>query len=238
MPENKIERRYIPSAEVECRIKTNDTGDTLEGYAAVFDKWGEGYGFKETVRKGAFRKTIREGDARGLINHNPDKLLSRVTAGTLRLKEDKKGLHYEMDLGNQSYAVDLRESVERGDITGNSFSFQTIKDAWDNEENKRELLEVKLLDVGPVTFPFYEQTSLNLRSILIDNGFDIEALSGLMTRAKRGITFTQSDIDLINSSIEILRSYIPDNEPEPSPERHSTNWMGILLRELELDEYE
>jgi len=214
MPENM--RFFLPAEKCEMRMKTDGDKSTLEGYAAVFDAWtqigSEKWGFKEAIRAGAFKKTIQEADIRGLRNHDANLILARNTAGTLRLSEDSRGLHYEMDLGQQSYAVDLRESIERKEITGNSFSFRTIRDTWNDEKQERELLEVALYDVGPVTFPAYEQTSLSLRS-LEDGGIDIDALSGILARYERGRTINESDKEIINRSIEILRAALPHDEP-------------------------
>ena len=59
-----VERRYLPA-----EFRANDDG-TVEGYAAVFDQWSEDLGFfRERIRAGAFKKTIRESDVRALFNH-------------------------------------------------------------------------------------------------------------------------------------------------------------------------
>ncbi len=217
-----IERRYISQDETEIRLDKKETGDILEGYAAVFDKWtqigDEKWGWREIVRDGAFKKTIQEADIRGLINHDENLLLARTKAGTLRLTEDKRGLHYDMDSGNQSYWTDLKESINRGDITGNSFTFKVVQEKWNNERDKRELLELKLRDVGPVTFPAYEGTSLKLRSI-IDGQIDFDEINGIIIRHGAGLLLTDDNHKSINKAIESLRSYLPITEP--LPEEHS-----------------
>ena len=65
------ERRY--SQDAEMRIKEDEgDGNTLVGYAAVFNKYSDDLGwFKEKIQKGAFSKTIVDGDIRALINHDP-----------------------------------------------------------------------------------------------------------------------------------------------------------------------
>ena len=135
-----------------------------------------------------------------------------------------------MDLGQQSYALDLRESIERKEITGNSFSWRTIKDSWDDQKNERELLECQLFDIGPVTFPAYEQTSLSLRS-LEESGIDIDALSGILARYERGRKINEPDRQIINRSIEILNGILPHEEPDIII--HSVP-VDILQRKLNL----
>lgn len=230
-------RFFLPAEFCEMRLKTEGEKNTLEGYAAVFDQWtqigSEKWGFREVIRAGAFKTTIREADIRGLFNHDANLVLARNRAGTLRLLEDSRGLHYEMDLGRQSYAIDLRESIERKEITGNSFSWETIKDSWDNSQNERQLLECRLFDVGPVTFPAYEQTSLSLRS-LEESGIDIDALTVLLARYERGQDLNQIDKRIINRSIEILNDILPHVDPDPEIIGLQSVPVDVLQRKLNL----
>jgi len=206
------ERRY--SQDAEMRIKEDEgDGNTLVGYAAVFNKYSDDLGwFKEKIQKGAFSKTIVDGDIRALINHDPNLILGRTKNKTLKLWEDDKGLGYEVKLPDTSYALDLKESVKRKDITQNSFGFQTIQDKWSTDGKKRVLLEAKLFDVSAVTFPAYPQTSVKLR--LHEIGIDFDALNLAIIRAERGVV-TNSDVDLFHSTIEILNRYIPVVEEPP-----------------------
>jgi len=48
-----------------------------------------------------------------------------------------------------------------------SFQFKTIKDKWDEKDLNnvtRELLEARLYDISPVTFPAYPKTTVAVRS--------------------------------------------------------------------------
>jgi len=130
-------------------------------------------GFIEIIRPGAFAKSIANGDdVRCLFNHEADNILGRNTAGTLRLKEDSVGLFFECDLGNQSYATDLYESIKRGDVNQCSFGFFCREDNWLPTSEApgvlREILEAELMDVSPVTYPAYLATSLSARSLFPD----------------------------------------------------------------------
>jgi len=151
----------------------NDDGSTggfvLDGYGAVFGMDSAGMWFTEQVAQGAFRETIVSDDVVGLFNHDKNYVLGRNTARTMELSEDDTGLKYKIDLPDTSVGRDVHTSVKRGDITGSSFSFQTLEDLWeyseDGEHVKRTILKVKLFDVGPVTFPAYPQTTVAARDM-------------------------------------------------------------------------
>jgi HK97 family phage prohead protease len=153
---------------VEVRID-GDEPQKIKGYAAVFDRWSEDLGgFREIIRKGAFSKTVSKADVRALFNHDPNYVLGRTKSGTLALTEDDKGLAIEISPPDAQWARDLMVSISRGDISQMSFGFRVPKngDKWTEENGKtmRELLEVELFDVSPVTFPAYPQTSVGVRS--------------------------------------------------------------------------
>lgn len=139
------------------------------GYAAVFNSttelWG---GFFERVAPGAFAKSIKADDIRALWNHNSDHLLGRTKAGTLILEEDSRGLRYEIIRPETSLARDLEVLIKRGDVTQSSFGFNIVEQAlkYDkpNDSVTRTLVEVRLFDVSPVTFPAYESTEVHVRA--------------------------------------------------------------------------
>jgi HK97 family phage prohead protease len=169
----------------------------IAGHAAVFDKFSQDLGgFVERIARGAFKKTIREADVRALFNHDPNFVLGRYLPGradnTLRISEDANGLHYEVTLGNQSYARDLYESIQRGDVTQSSFAFRTIDDSWSRTDEgypMRTLTQVSLHngDVSPVTYPAYEQTDIAVRAMARAaqrEGLPIEELAAALRSGK------------------------------------------------------
>lgn len=171
----------------ELRVASGE-GDntTITGYAAVFGKWSEDLGgFREKINSHVFDKTLNDGaDVRALFNHNPDFVLGRTKSGTLRLKTDEKGLNIEIDAPTTQTIRDLViEPIKRGDISQMSFAFQTVKDHWTKTEDPqkgtmldRELLEAKLRDVSPVTYPAYPQTEVGVRSLIEQSGEDPDDL--------------------------------------------------------------
>jgi len=181
-----VERRTFPFGDLEVRAAGNGP-PRLVGYAAVFDRPSEELGgFTEIIRRGAFTKTLQEADVRALWNHDPNYVLGRTKSGTLSLAEDDHGLRIEIIPPDTTWARDLMESIRRGDVDQMSFGFRTIRDRWQTDEQGkvvRELLEVALYDVSPVTFPAYPQTEVQVRSAIAELEAQIVRLSRLLPPA-------------------------------------------------------
>jgi uncharacterized protein len=78
------ERRVLAFTNYEVRAEGE--GNTLVGYAAIFDSPSEPLPYVEFVRRGAFAKTINDGaDVRLLIDHEGVPL-ARTKSGTMSLE--------------------------------------------------------------------------------------------------------------------------------------------------------
>lgn len=166
-----MEVRFIGS---ELRIERNDEGGPVfTGMAIVYDSWSQDLGgFREIIKPGASAKALRSTDTRALINHNSDMVLGRKSAGTLKLKESRDGVSFEISAPNTTIANDLALSVERGDIDGCSFAFSIAKggEEWkeinDDSLMERTITEFKKIpDVSIVSFPAYTDTTVALRNL-------------------------------------------------------------------------
>lgn len=211
----KMERRSIGGA---FELKAEPDGK-LRGYAAVFDQWADdGYGGRERVRPGAFRKTLKESpDIRALWNHNTDLVLGRTGNGTLLLREDSHGLAIEIDPPDTQAGRDAVVSVKRGDVSQMSFGFNVIKDAETNDENgnrKRELIELKLHEVSPVTFPFYITTEVRkqrggngapIAAPAPDGDWDAEQLGEEIKPRRRGAPIPTKDTFSLKHYVDQLK---------------------------------
>ena len=165
----EIERRVFKMTELRAPPEEGD-GRTIAGHAAVFDELSEDLGgFREKIEPGAFTDTLKNDDVRALFNHNADYILGRTSAGTLRLREDKRGLIFENDVPETSYGSDLLVSIRRGDVSEMSFAFVALVDEWEKGSEKeldtRTLKVVRLFDASPVTFAAYPQTDVATRSL-------------------------------------------------------------------------
>ncbi len=173
MPEkndkNKIERRFIPIDIAELRISNDVKEPEIQGYAVVFNAWTEINGwfpFRERIAPGTFIETIANDNIRSQFNHDPNHVLGTTLIKTLNLKEDDRGLYQKTKINPEdSDAMNVYAKVKRGDVRGQSFQFMVEEEEWHEEEGKmpeRTILRVKLFDVGPVTFPAYEQTDVSV----------------------------------------------------------------------------
>lgn len=242
---NRIEYRAFPLKEI--RLQDREGGlPMIAGHAAVFNVlseviWGS---FRERVLPGAFSKTIGEADVRALWNHDPNHIIGRNKAGTLRLAEDETGLAIEIDPPDTQTARDLTVSMKRGDVDQMSFGFDVVKDRWIETDSMpvRELVEVRLWDVSPVTFPAYPETDVAVRSILGEAGLDMGLLTRVLTRSRFSLAQAPEDRDQIGQMIAILSAL----RTEPAQERHSGDAdndtadmrIPLLRRRLQLVEAE
>jgi HK97 family phage prohead protease len=92
-------------------------------------------------------------------------ILGRTSAGTLRLRQDERGLWSTIDLPSTQPARDLLQSVKRGDVRGQSFAFTDSRSSWTQEAGVpiRTVEAVELLEISPVAVPAYPARSLAAR---------------------------------------------------------------------------
>jgi HK97 family phage prohead protease len=154
-----IERRALAA---EMRAK----GRRLEGYAATFGAEARIRDYVETIMPGAFRDTLAEGgDVLALVDHDARRVLGRTRSGTLKLAEDSRGLHFEVELPNTTAASDVLALAERGDLGGASFAFTTRDGGERWSGDRRELRAVNLHDVSIVSaWPAYPDTIVQARA--------------------------------------------------------------------------
>ena len=165
-----MERRFFSGIEV----RETAEGRFIEGYGSVFYNPadpGTQYqlrpGLLERVAPSAFNRAIAEQqDVRGLFNHDTNFVLGRTKAGTMTLVVDNVGLWYSILLPHNTLGRDIAASIQRGDITGSSFSFRVLKHshAKGDKVDIRTIEDVDLFDVGPVVFPAYGSATAGMRS--------------------------------------------------------------------------
>lgn len=207
----RYERRFTLAGNRKVtsqRASTESDGKVVRGYAAVFydeanpdgTQFDLYYDVVERIMPGAFDRALKEAhDARGLFNHDPNWLLGRVSSGTVRLSIDSIGLKYEIDQNDadpqwQSVAA----KIDRGDITGSSFGFVVRSASWLESKDKdkkiwyRQIEDVDLYDVSPVTWPAYTGTSAG-RMVSDDDRRALEA--------ERAAQFADADRMAINARL-------------------------------------
>lgn len=169
--QNDIERRVsVGDLTAEERSVGQETKLIVKGYAVRFGQRSVDLGgFTELIEAGAFTDVLKtKPDVRCLFNHDANVVLGRTTSGTLSLTEDKVGLLMECELPNTAQGRPIYESIKRGDISGQSFSFRIGKEGrvvWNGDYTERKIERIQeLYDVGPVTYPAYPSTDVAART--------------------------------------------------------------------------
>ena len=151
---------------------------TIEGYAIVFgvesrilaDYWDN---YREIIEPGAItEERLKEMDIKMTMFHNREKILARSNQGegTLKLRVDEVGVHYEFDAPNTVDGDTALELVKRGDLSGSSFMFWTDEKSGVSYEKRSDgimLRRVKTIgmiyDMTIAADPAYEQTTVAAR---------------------------------------------------------------------------
>lgn len=192
MPENKTTEKQSPEIRnyyADCQgialeVRAAAEGEesrTIGGYAVkyntpvlIVDRWGDKY--LEEIAAGCFDESLRNckevgGEIKALWNHDTSRPLGSTKTDTLRFNTgDSTGLAYDIDLPNNSWGNDVKESVKRGDVDGSSFGFICQEDKWSKVEHegeqiyKRSVVKAELLEVSPCTFPAYDSSEISCRS--------------------------------------------------------------------------
>jgi HK97 family phage prohead protease len=155
----------------EFRASEGSDGHTLEGYAAVFNAWTDirdAMGtYKERIAPGAFKRSIGQRTPVLQFDHGTHPLFGSLPLGGITaLREDRNGLFVRAKLSDNWLVEPVRDAIRDGGVTGMSFRFRVVSDDWDDAKTERTINEVELLELGPVVWPAYNQTSVAVRSLM------------------------------------------------------------------------
>ena len=180
MPENEIERRYVPSVVEPIELEERSAASPMiKGISPPFNSKSEDLGnFREVFAPTAFDKVVgrHRNDPRGgmdvvaLFDHEGQPI-GRTTNDTLKLAISERGLAYSISPPDTTLGRDIVTLVRRGDLYGASFAFSVAPggESWTQEADGsavRTISEVgNLYDVSVVTRPAYPQSSAALRSL-------------------------------------------------------------------------
>lgn len=143
---NKID---TPIEQCELKFSKDESG-VFEGYASVFggvDSDGD------TIHKGAYAKTLETGRMPAMfINHNAYDIPVGRWVG---LKEDDHGLvaRGQIDMNHRD-GPSLYSALKTGAMTGLSVGFRIFPEGAKNKsEGGRDIFDIDLKEISPVTFP-------------------------------------------------------------------------------------
>lgn len=164
-----LKNQYRSIGKLNTRSETNETDEMkITGYFVVFNSETNLYeNMFEEISDKAF-KDIDLSDVRALADHDTAKVLGRTKSQTLTLNVDEKGLFGEILINkDDTEAVNLYQRVKRGDIDQCSFGFNILNEIMEQRADgsvKWTITEIELFEVSVVTFPAYDNTSVEARS--------------------------------------------------------------------------
>lgn len=165
----KSEREYR-AFNLICRGKQTEESEAeyiVEGYASTFDRyllWDDGeVVIYEEISEDAF-EGCDFNDCVFRIDHSGP-VYARVSAGTVELDVDERGLHNINDLSRTEASRKIFEEIKAGNYPQMSFAFSVAEDHYDKETHTRVIDRInKVYDISPVTWPANPNTSLSARS--------------------------------------------------------------------------
>lgn len=169
-----LERRVVDPELLEIRVEPGEDGKPSKIVGKIpYNSWSKDLGgFREVIRPGAFSRSLEEGaDVKARIEHKGGLLLiGRTKNGTLTLRDTPEALLWEAEPPDTSAGRDILTLAERKDIDKASFAFRVRTNGQriaETEEGRieRELLDVELVDVAPVSDPAYEDATVATRAI-------------------------------------------------------------------------
>jgi HK97 family phage prohead protease len=207
-----VERRHFNIIPDSIEFRDDEvSGFTFEGVASVVDtpyEVADAFGsFTETIRAGAFTKTLRDSkaDIALFVNHDYRGIpLATRNARTLRLVADPH-LRVSADLDPARIDVQtLRSAVTRGEMNQMSIGFSVPRDkqTWSDDYSDRQIHELKLAETSIVWQGANPLTVASMRSIA-------ETLAEL--------TAGDVDEDELRRIKAHIESLLPTVEPEVFP---------------------
>jgi HK97 family phage prohead protease len=224
--DGRAEARAVPFTDLDV---SND-GWSFRGYAAVFDSTADLGDYTEEVARGSVRKGLKNSPNVPMVyDHNMSlPILATTGGGTLRLKEDGRGMDTRTDLPQHFLGEAVRELVRRGDIRGMSFGF--VAGAGNSRMEKRNGRPHRvltgfrrILDVSPTWDPAYQGTSAELRALRAavgQAGVVADALASASKREIRALTTGQyqntlEGLQSVAEAVEAALNQVGFGETEP-----------------------
>lgn len=157
----------------DCQLQADETGSLkVGGYINVTERESEmlynkknGKWFKETMKKGVFKRAIERAGKNIplLFEHDWNKQLASLEEGTLELREDNIGLRFDAVIKDES----IYEQVKAGIINSCSFGFRALAEEVESINTKLEkrfVSAIELLEVSLVKNPAYVGSLCETRS--------------------------------------------------------------------------
>ena len=198
-----------------------DSGNILEGHAAVFDQQYEVNDFdgtyNEVIERGAFNNSVLT-DAPFTFNHNinlPPMARSRKNNenSTLQLKVDNIGLSIKalLDIENNEDSRKTYSAISRGDMDEMSYIFATRRDEngrsigewWENLNNPSTIPTRHITDIARV----YEVSAVTWGA---NPGTDISARNHGSPESESALERARNELESLSNAGKNTKDTKPD----------------------------
>lgn len=205
-----------------------DVDSTKGIVTGLFSKFDNVDSDKDVVRKGAYKKSIKENGPDSItprIFHLKGHDINLTLAKPNVLKEVTEGLYFESKISQTSFGKDTLLLYEDGVLTEHSIGYQIVKSTNDEKTGIQELIELKLWEGSTVTWGANMEArvrsvgkSLNKidekeANILIDKFNILE--KAMRTGKYTDDTFRLLEIQLLQIK-QLIISLMSDTEPVAS----------------------
>ncbi len=200
------------NGRIEIREQTPGGPVELVGYGATFDSPYKVGTFTETIRPGAFKRSLGETpDVALLVNHSGTPL-ARTTSGTMTVSEDSRGLAFRAELEpTDPDVMAILPKLKRGDLTECSFAFRATAQTWSDDKTERTIRECSIHrgDISIVTNAANPTATAALRkeSLSLEARERIAARVGERVCGPAGILRTYESASAPTS---LVKSYVPE----------------------------
>lgn len=166
-----MEKRSFAITGLEVRAQDESATPRLTGYASVFDADSHDLGgFIERIAPTAFERSlaaVNDGQlsVHALWSHDQSQPLGSTRGGKLTLSQDDNGLKFDLDVSRMTPSQ--LDAAKDGDLQM-SFGFRVVEDAWTKRADglaQRTVLDLELLEISPVVFAAYPDSSAAIRSM-------------------------------------------------------------------------
>lgn len=200
----------------------------VTGYFAQF---GSVDSDMDSIKKGAFAKTIMENGPEGknrimhLYQHDVNKPLGKP----YMLKEDEFGLYFESKIIGTTYGEDVLKLYEAGVINEHSIGFRTVKNT--PKEGFNEIEEVMLYEGSTVTFGANENTPFTgFKSMTATEA--VQKMQTISKAFRRG-DFTDDTFNLLEIQMKQLEQFIIDQYSQEKAEPVQATPAEILPSDID-----
>jgi len=224
----------------EFRLTEKDGQKVFTGYAALYGAPSAGLPFTETIKPGAFKRTLgrvakAERVVKFLHGHDESRMLASTASGRLTLTEDSQGLRVEakLDPADPDAAAVISKLTHEAKAMGMSFGFTVPKggDTWVGETrtlNEVNLFEVSILSGHQPAYPATLGLSAVRKVAEARIGVNAERLISTLEAVKAGKSLSPDEVEVIDAVRMALA-------PKPVEINRTIAAARLVLAELETE---